>query len=264
MRNPTPLVKDHVDFRVKKTKQSKKQMKKYCIMAAALFTVSALQAQVVPLVNADFNTTDPVGTTAQIRGFDNGIDQGDSSSVDTPGWHNVGVSYSDSGTEMGGYNPTGTRNMYLMYGDDAAYQTSGYAIGTGFGTDEGFDVSFSVGDIWEWAYVSVSLYYDNPANVIGTQTIYADVGGTGWWSTMSDVTLNFSSTVASQGGLLGIMFQNIGGTGGGSTLDGFTGGNPSWAAIDDVSITVVPVPEPSTFALAGIGLAVLVCFRKRA
>jgi len=233
-------------------------MKKYCIMAAGLLTASALQAQVT-LVNADFNTTDPAGTTAQIRGFDNGIDQGDLSTVDTPGWHNLGTAYADSGTEIGGYNPNGTRNMYLMDNDDPVYQTSTYVIGSTLGAGaEAFDVTFSVGVIWDWAYLDVSLYYNDPANIIATQNIYADPGALGWWGGMSEVTLNFAATPASEGGLLGIIFSNAG--------DIFVPGEttPSWLAIDDVSITVVPVPEPSTFALAGIGLAALVCFRRRA
>jgi len=228
-------------------------MKKYVLLAASLFAVSAVQAAVVPLVNTDFESYTPVGAApapggTQLRGLTPGEFWDASGNFATlDGWQEgAGSTWADSGTEKGGYNPTGTRNLYLMGADGQAVQTSSYLIGTDYGAAEAYRVDFLMGDIWEWAYVEIGLYAGDESNMIDTQVHYADEAGTGWWSTMSAYTLFFAGDYSAYAGQqLGISFRNLG-----DIYLPDPGINGTWAAIDNVHLEAVP--EPATVGLVGI------------
>jgi len=223
-------------------------MKKYVLLAASLFAVSAVQAAIVPLVNGDFESYTPVGaapvpTTEQVRGLTPGeFWDGSGNFATLDGWsERAGSTWADSGTEKGGYNPTGTRNLYLMGEDGIADQTTSYVIGAG----DVFKVTMLMGDIWEWAYARINLYYDDPSNVIGQYNTYSDFAGTGWWSTMSTLEFHVPASAASVGGNLGITIANMG-----DIYLPDPGANGTWLAVDNVQIEAIP--EPATMGLVGI------------
>jgi hypothetical protein len=153
-------------------------------------------------------------------------------------WANypAGSPLSDAGVEgSGAWWGTYDGNSAFIFSPGAATNDSTYVIQAG----DVFTVEFmakswyngwtEVQEQGEW---TVSLYYDDPANVIGsyaTGIIAEDV----WALYASDP---IAATPESVGGTLGILFESTG---------------PSNACLDDVAVDVVP--EPATMALLGLG-----------
>ncbi len=191
-------------------------MKKYLgLTAAALITVSGSQAALVSLTNADFE--------AGVGNFPDGFD----ADPDIPGWMDLTIT--DAGVEAAGawWGTFDGHSAFLAVGN-GAYLLSGYTIQDG---DE-----FTVGaaaKTWDaTSELTATVFYDDPANVIGTYTIGVD----NTWTLYSSTPI--AATPASIGGTLGISIEN-------SASSGFLN-------FDDVSIDVVP--EPSVALLGGVGI----------
>ena len=118
------------------------------------------------------------------------------------------------------------------YGD-AAYNMSSYIIQEG---DE-FTVSFVSWHWWNQGQMTVTLFYDDPSNVIGSFVI-----DTIAWTptTWDNLTAPIAATFESVGGTLGILFQSTG---------------AGVATLDEVVVSVVP--EPATLALLAFGAIAL-------
>ena len=232
-------------------------MKKLCMLAAAVFAVTGVQAGIVPLVNGDFESYTGVAPgTAQVRGITDGVNQVDSSLSTLVGWSALpGSAWSDSGTELSPGNAT--RNLYLMDNDGATvYQMSTYTIGTDFGAAEQYQVTLDTEDIWEWAYLDIYLYAGDTGTLVDTINIYSDINGNGWYSVPSSTSVTFTGDYSAYAGsTLGIGFKNAG--------DIYVPGEttPSWLAIDNVSIQAIP--EPATMGLVGFFGAGVLFVRRR-
>lgn len=171
----------------------------FLFMVAALATVS--HAVVIDsFVNADF---DSGAVSNPFKGFD---------APDAPeiiGWTNyrnaAAGPLNDAGVEgPGAWWGTYENNSAFMSPDDAAYNISSYVIQAG----DVFNVSF-VGKFWNWGGTgqwTVSLFYDDPANVFGSFTA---APGDWTWIPLSNAT-PIVATPASVGGTLGILFKNTG------------------------------------------------------
>jgi hypothetical protein len=203
------------------------------LMVAALATVS--QAAVIgSFENIDFDSGG-VTTPGPFKGFD---------APDAPeiiGWTNYSAaSLTDAGVEGPGawWSPYETNAAFMASGD-AAYTMSTYTIQAG----DVYNISFYACE-WDWdgtlaGQWTATLFYDDPANVIGSYV--QDVAG--WWTAYSDATTGIAATPASVGGTLGILMTNTG------------------AGIVQIDEIAVAVPEPATMALLGLGA--LAAVRKR-
>ena len=180
-------------------------------------------------VNLDFNAgVANVGALA----FDN-------PASDVPGWVNGNATMIDSGVE----GPTawwahdGQNWAAFMRETDRAYNLGTYTIQAG----DSFVIDFKAGCWWDPALFTATLFYDNPANVIGTYTTPDTLPH---WSYTEYTSDPIVATADSVGHQLGILFENTDtGTGNGT--------------LTEIKISTVPVPEPATISLmavAGLGL----------
>lgn len=209
-------------------------MKKIAIMGLVSALAVASQAgPITSFVNAGFDDGDV--TTGGFTGFDA------PSTTEIIGWSNYPTGpLNDAGVQgTNAWWGTYEVNSAFMRTDDAAYNMSSYVIQAG---DE-FTIGF-VGKAWTWegpAEWTVSLFYDDPANVIGTYvTALTDA-----WTAYSNPTA-IEATAGSIGGTLGILFENTG---------------TAAANLDSVSVDVIP--EPATIGLIGIFGAGVLFVRRR-
>lgn len=171
-------------------------MKKILIilfMVAALAT-AAQAAPVTGFTNLDFDDN----TQNIIGGFDE-------AAYDIPGWQDYNPPLTDAGSESGAWWPTVDGYAAFMASGDGAYNTSSYVIQPG----DAFMVDFW-GMNWEWTGTgewTVTLYYDDPANVIGT-FVQDDLPPNGSYTQYTSPVI--PATIASEGGLLGILFESTG------------------------------------------------------
>jgi hypothetical protein len=206
--------------------------KNLAIVAAVLAGAAMSNAQpITSFVNLDFDA----GGVNTGFGF-NGFDRAD---ADIIGWRNLNDAPTlvDSGVEGPGawWGPYEVNAAFMRFGD-GAYNLSDYTIQAG----DAFSIDFFArswdGDNSQAAW-TVSLFYDNPANLIGSYT--TSLSGT--WTQYSTPT-PIDATGASVGGKLGIQFVNS--------------GPNHFASVDEITVTAV-VPEPTTISLvavAGLGL----------
>ena len=210
-------------------------MKKVLVLlvVAALATMS--QAEVITsFVNLDFDEGG-VTTPGPFKGFD---------APDAPeieGWTNypagplndAGVEAADVGWWLTGY---GNENAGFMSSGDAAYNMSSYTIQA----EDVYYISFDAMH-WQWLGAgewTATLFYDDPANVIGS-FVQGDLPDNGTWQSYSD-EIGIAATPESVGGTLGILM-----TSSGAAISQF----------DELSVNVVP--EPATMALLGLGALIL-------
>jgi hypothetical protein len=197
-------------------------MKRLCLVTAMMFAASIAQAgPITSFNNLDFDAGPPMGPPF------NGFDQ---ATTDVPGWTNAnGGTLADSGIE-------GPAAWWI----DDAYPNSN--------AGDVYDISY-LAQRWQWTGDSAwtaTLFYDNPANVIGSYT-QAGLPDLGQWAPFTSPGI--AATPASVGGTLGILVAS-------------SGPADSFANIDEVVVNLVP--EPATFGLAGVCGAALLAFRRRA
>jgi PEP-CTERM putative exosortase interaction domain len=194
------------------------------VIASALSLAGVAGAQqITSFTNLDFD----LGVVNVASGFDN-------PGADIPGWRNY-TPITDSGVEGPGawWNPYQEYAAWMKNGE-GAYNLSDYTIQSG----DLFSVSFFA-QWWQWSGSegkwTVSLFYDDPANVIGSYTT-PNLADHGNWTSYSSA--NIAATPESVGGKLGILFFNSG-----------TG----IAQVDEITVNLVP--EPSSFSLLGLAAA---------
>lgn len=197
-----------------------------------VFMTSA-NAAIITVVNPSFE--DPGYRTNKLAGSGNDWDGID----DVPGWTNAGTVYSDSGTtnESGGAH-TGSWAGKIGNNDDGVLQLTSHIVAVG----DQFTLTFWVEDTWKASTgAAATLFYDTPANVIGTLSF----GTTTDWV---EHTLTTTATAGSVGGTLGILFEGTSGT---------------FAKIDDVTLSVTQVPEPASLVMGLVGLTFVMARRRR-
>lgn len=190
--------------------------------------------QITTFENLDFE--------AGVQNFPSGFDN---PAADVPGWRNY-TAITDSGTEGPGAW-WGTYNggfSAFMKGNEGAYNLSDYTIQAG----DAFSVDF-VAKSWPWVddgagQWTVSLFYDDPANVFGSYTTPA-LGDNSTWVPYSSGPI--ASSPAAQGGKLGIIFLSSGG---------------DITQVDGISVNIVP--EPTVFSLLAVAGAGMLLQRRRA
>ena len=208
-------------------------LKHLSLAAAILLAATTAQAELITsFENLDFDAG--VANSGTFKGFD--------TPIDIPGWTDVG-SLNDAGVEgpSAWWGPYDDYAAFMSSGD-SAYTMSTYTIQSG---DE-FDLSFYAMH-WEWTGSgewTVSLFYDDPANVIGS-FVQGDLPNNGTWNAYASDT-SIAATPASVGGTLGILVTSTG-----------TG----ISQIDELTVNLVP--EPSTIALLGLCGAAMLVVRRR-
>jgi hypothetical protein len=217
-------------------------MKRVLVLSMVVALATAVQAVDISssFTNLDFDS----GITHIASGFDN-------PNADIIGWSDYPAHpLNDAGVE--GPSAWWLPDDYaygqaaFMSPGDGAYNMSNYIIQSG----DIFTVSYLAG-VWGWqgsgdgrGEWTATLFYDDPANVIGSYV--QDF----FWVGLADGVrftdpVGITATPESVGGTLGILFQNTTGD--------------KIAQIDEISVTVIP--EPASFALLSLGS--LVIFKKR-
>ncbi|TWT96143.1 hypothetical protein Pla108_32280 [Botrimarina colliarenosi] len=204
----------------------------FAVAAAILVVATSAQAELI----TSFNNLDFDAGVANIGGFDN-------PGADVPGWMDGGPIV-DAGVEGPGawWAPHEDHAAFMSSGD-SAYTMSTYTIQTGDVYEIGFYAKH-----WEWTGTgewTATLFYDNPANVIGAYT-QGGLPDNGSWNQFSD-PVGIAATPASVGGTLGILMTSTG-----------TG----IAQVDEITVNLVP--EPATTGLVSLCGAALLLIRRRA
>jgi hypothetical protein len=214
--------------------------KNLAVIASVLSLAAAASAADISshFVNLDFDSG-VVNTGFGYNGFDN-------PNADIIGWRNLNnaPALGDSGVEGPGawWNPYQDKAAFMIPGA-GAYNLSDYTIQAG----DLFDISYFASE-WDWHSANdgawtISLFYDVPANVIGSFVQTLNGGHAVWSSGAYSAPAAIAATAASEGHQLGIQLVSTG---------------LGFAQIDELTITTVP--EPATFslvALAGLGLVMM-------
>jgi hypothetical protein len=185
------------------------------------------QAAVIPLTNADFEL--PVG----------GTDTWD----DVPGW--TGDSTNGSGTDI--YFLDGSRGFsaVLNFADTGVFQTTGYQVQPG----DSFTFSFEAVGLGDT--LQASLYYlnDLAERVTLVNSVFQIQPTLSWPGIPYESTYVIDDAGAS-GRFVGIEFDDI-----------TAQGNNIW--FDNVTLSVVAVPEPGAVAMIAIAFTSLLALRSR-
>jgi hypothetical protein len=198
-------------------------------LIASVLAAAANAQPITSFTNLDF---DSGGVSGPFLGFDA------PAAPEIIGWNNhLGIV--DAGVEGPGawWGPYQDKAAFIN-GGGSAYNLSDYTIQAG---DE-FSIQFYA-QCWQWLGVgqwTATLYYDNPANVIGSYVTPNLADHTLW--TLYSAPTPIVATAGSVGGKLGILMASTG---------------AAIAQVDEIVISVVPEPTTiSLVAVAGLGLLV--------
>lgn len=218
-------------------------MKKVFVLFMVAALATATQAADISSLFTNLDFDSGIVTSWPFKGFDA------PDATEIIGWSNYPAGpLNDAGVEGPGAwwldeNYTNTYgNAGFMSGGDAAYNMSTYTIQAG----DVFNIKYIAGD-WGWTGTggqwTATLFYDNPANVIGSyvQNISSWMPTATWYSDLAGI----AATPASVGGTLGILMTSTG---------------TSIVQLDELTVNVVP--EPATLALLGLGALAIVRKRK--
>ena len=212
-----------------------KKLPSILIAGAVCSLVSLAPAQnITSFLNADFDSG-IVTTPGPFAGFDA------PAAPEIVGWQNYG-SPSDAGVEAAGawwIQGYAYGNCAFVNAGGGAYNLSSYVIQAG----DVFTPSL-VADAWGSGQIKATLFYNDPANVIGSYTLTPNA----WHFDVWTDTTGIAASAASIGGTLGIIIENTGGA--------------NNVGFDQISVSVASVPEPTTFALVGLCLAGLFIRRR--
>jgi hypothetical protein len=189
------------------------------ITAAMSLGITSNAQLITTFTNLDFD--------AGVQNFPNGFDN---PAADIPGWQNH-TAITDSGVEgPGAWWGTYQGHAAFMKAGEGAFNLSDYTIQAG----DVFSIEFYGKCWWDPGAWTVSLFYDNPANVIGSYTTPTLAN---WnWNLYST---SIAATPASAGGKLGVIFLSSG---------------ASFAQVDEITIVVPEPTSMSLMAVAGLGL----------
>ena len=204
-------------------------------LAAALSLAASAQAQLITsFVNADFDSG-IVTTPGPFKGFDA------PTAPEIIGWQNYG-NVLDGGVEASGawwIQGYANQNCAFVNAGGGAFNLSSYVIQAG----DVFDLSV-VADAWGNGQIKASLFYNDPANVIGSYTFTPNA-----WHFDAWATTGIAASAGSVGGTLGIIIENSGG----ADIVGF----------DEVTVNVTPVPEPTAITILAAGIGMLALRRRQ-
>ena len=200
------------------------------VFASMMSLAAAANAQDISshFVNLDFDSGVTMTGAFGFNGFDN-------PNYDIAGWNNhLGIS--DAGVQgpEAWWGPYQDKGAWINPGG-SAFNLSDYTIQAG----DTFSLSF-VAQWWQWTggngQWTATLFYDNPANVIGS-FVSPDLNPHTQWTTYTSGPI--AATAASVGGHLGLLMSSTG---------------SGIAQMDEITVSV---PEPTTIslaALAGLGM----------
>ena len=217
---------------------------------AGLALASLAQGQAISLVNPSFELP---GTGKISTGFST-----------ITGWNAFGgaLTASDSGVEKDG-SGFGTFNAYFNAADaqngiEAAQTTSYGLLGT-----ESLQLTFAAegsygsegpggnyGPLIDPMQLEAQLYYVSAGSQVVFATDLITFNTQGSWA---NYTFNVAAPSAGAGDYLGVDIYN-------ATTDP---AHFNWVESDNVGLSVVPVPEPGTMALVGLGAGGLLTLRRR-
>lgn len=202
---------------------------------AITLTTAVAQAELInSFVNANFESG-IVTTPGPFKGFDA------PAAPEIIGWSNYGT-VNDGGVEASGawwIQGYAYGNCAFVNVGAGAFNLSSYVIQAG----DLFDVSF-IGDGWGASSATVSLFYNDPANVIDSYTSAMDA----WYFAPHSTATPIAATMGSIGGTLGIRIVNDG-----ANIIGF----------DEFTVNVTHVPEPTSIAMILFGGAGMLALRRR-
>ena len=180
--------------------------------------------------------------------------------ADIPGWASD-TDATDSGLESSWPGQTdGTYSGYLFNHDPSVWNLTGHAIAA----DDLFTLQVDARNNWTDSgsgLLRMQLYYDqlyydvSGARTTGARTTVAsqDITLTDTWTTYS-LMFDASTLPAAVGNQIGIELSN-------ATSQAAPN---SWIGMDNIRLDVVPVPEPGTATLLGLGALAVVIRRRRA
>lgn len=211
------------------------KLKHLSIAAIALTLATTAPAQLITsFVNADFDSGS-VTTPGPFKGFDA------PTAPEISGWQNYGTIL-DGGVEASGawwILGYANQNCAFVNSGGGAFNLSSYVIQAG----DVFDLSV-IADAWGSGQIKASLFYNDPANLIGSYTFTPNAWHFDTWSTPTGI----AATAGSVGGTLGVLIENVSGD-----IVGF----------DEVTVNVTSVPEPTALSLAALAGLHLFCQQRR-
>jgi|GEM_PF-5739184 len=161
------------------------------------------------------------------------------------GWTQIDNS---ANTQSPGTTYDGTSDRGRLIAGDGIYQVFGNSYTASVGDQ--ITVNFELRAEWNSPSFEVVLFDSgNINNVLSTSTFNLS----GSFGPFTPYSINYTAVSADVGKTVGVLFRVAG-----------VEGDDRWGQIDNVSASVAPIPEPSTYALVALGMGALVWLRRRA